>query len=116
MIVGIGTDVVDVARLGRMLARTPAMAQRLFTDAERDLPLASLAARVAAKEAVAKALGSPPGLGWREVSVVRGEHGAPVMTVSGAVASLAQQRGVATWHLSLTHDAGVAVAFVVAEG
>lgn len=116
MIVGIGTDVVDVARLGRMLERAPALGDRLFAEAERGLPLASLAARVAAKEAVAKALGSPPGLRWREVSVARGEHGAPVLEVSGAVASLARERGVVAWHLSLTHDAGVAVAFVVAEG
>ena len=116
MIVGIGADVVDVARLGRMLERTPALAGRLFTEVERGLPLESLAARVAAKEAVGKALGSPPGLGWREVSVARGEHGAPVLSISGAVEALARARGVATWHLSLTHDAGVAVAFVVAEG
>ena len=116
MIVGIGTDVVDVARLGRMLDRTPALAQRLFAESERGLPLESLAARVAVKEAVAKALGSPPGLRWREVSVARGEHGAPVLATSGAVAHLARARGVTAWHLSLSHDAGVAVAFVVAEG
>ena len=116
MIVGIGTDVVDVARLGRMLERTPALTERLFAAVERGLPLESLAARVAAKEAVAKALGSPPGLGWREVSVARGEHGAPVLATSGAVQALARSRGVVTWHLSLSHDAGVAVAFVVAEG
>ncbi len=116
MIVGVGTDVVDVARLGRALARTPRLAGRLFTAAEAGLPLASLAGRVAAKEAVAKALGSPPGLRWREAEVRRGEHGRPELVVSGAVAALAEARGVRTWHLSLSHDGGVALALVVAEG
>ncbi len=116
MIVGIGTDVVDVARLGAMLERTPAMAARLFGEAEAGLPLVSLAARVAAKEAAAKALGAPPGLRWLDAVVERGEHGAPSLQVSGALAELARRLGVAAWHLSLSHDAGVAVAFVVAEG
>ena len=116
MIVGVGTDVVDVARLGRALARTPRLAGRLFTAAEEGLALPSLAARFAAKEAVAKALGSPPGLRWREAEVLRAEHGRPQLVVRGAVAALAQARGVRSWHLSLSHDGGVAVAFVVAEG
>lgn len=116
MIVGVGTDVVDVARLGRALQRTPRLGERLFTPAEQGLPLASLAARVAAKEAVAKVLGAPPGLGWREAEVVRGEHGRPLLVVHGAVAAAAHRLGVAAWHLSLSHDGGVAVAFVVAEG
>ncbi len=115
MIVGIGTDVVDVARLGVMLERTPAMASRLFADVEADLPLVSLAARVAAKEAAAKALGAPPGLRWLDAVVERGEHGAPTLRTDGALARLAAQRGVRTWHLSLSHDGGLAVAFVVAE-
>ncbi len=59
MIVGIGIDVVDVERFGLTLERTPALRDRLFTPAEAALPLASLAARFAAKEALAKALGSP---------------------------------------------------------
>ena len=61
MIVGIGVDLVDIARLDQALHRTPALAARLFTEGERDAPPASLAACFAAKEAVAKALGAPPG-------------------------------------------------------
>ncbi|MFD0891954.1 4'-phosphopantetheinyl transferase superfamily protein, partial [Streptosporangium algeriense] len=59
---GIGVDVVDVARFAASLERTPSLRARLFTEAERGLAVRSLAARFAAKEAVAKALGAPPGL------------------------------------------------------
>src|SRR5262249_24747533 len=70
VIVGIGVDLVDVARLDRALRRTPALAARLFTEGERAAPPASLAACFAAKEAVAKALGGPPGLRWADVEIV----------------------------------------------
>ena len=62
MIIGVGIDVVDIARFGATLERTPQLLERLFTPAERELPLQSLAARFAAKEAVAKALGAPGGM------------------------------------------------------
>ncbi|WP_226345680.1 holo-ACP synthase [Agilicoccus flavus] len=115
MIVGIGVDVVDVARFERVLSRTPTMAARLFVEAERGLPMASLAGRFAAKEAVAKTLGSPPGLGWHDAWVERGAHGRPLLRVGGPVASAAAQLGITHWHLSISHDGGVAAAYVVAE-
>jgi holo-[acyl-carrier protein] synthase len=87
----------------------------LFTDAERGLATQSLAARFAAKEAVGKALGCPPGLAHREAEVVRGEHGRPLLRVSGRVAEVARELGVERWHISLSHDGGVAVAYVIAE-
>ena len=59
MIIGVGTDVVEIARMERSLERTPTLRDRLFTPAEAALPLESLAARFAAKEAIAKALGAP---------------------------------------------------------
>ena len=59
MIIGVGTDVVEVARLEQSLERTPSLRDRLFTPAEGTLPVESLAARFAAKEALAKALGRP---------------------------------------------------------
>ena len=110
-----GVDVVDVARLGRALERTPRLAGRLFTDGERDRTLPSLAARFAAKEAVAKALGAPGGLRWRDAEVVTGERGRPQLALHGGVAEEAEAQGIRTWHLSLSHDAGVATAVVVAE-
>ncbi|MGN6300074.1 MAG: holo-ACP synthase [Angustibacter sp.] len=70
MIVGVGIDVVDIERFGRTLEATPRLAERLFTPGERELPLASLAARFAAKEALAKALGAPVGLHWHDATVV----------------------------------------------
>ncbi|MEO7981924.1 MAG: holo-ACP synthase [Sporichthyaceae bacterium] len=116
MIIGVGIDVVDVARFGETLARTPRLAARLFTDAEQQLPLASLAARFAAKEALAKALGAPVGLRWRDAEVQRGEDGRPHLAVTGTVAARAEQLGVHHTHLSLSHDAGIASAVVIAEG
>ena len=116
MIVGVGIDVVDVGRLGRALGRTPSLAARLFTDHELESDgVASLAARFAAKEAVAKALGAPGGLRWRDAEVLRLASGRPVLRVAGGVAEEALAQGIRTWHLSMSHDAGLATAVVVAE-
>jgi len=116
MIVGVGIDVVGIDRFSSALARTPGLAARLFTPAERGLPPRSLAARFAAKEALAKALGAPRGLLWTDAEVLPGPGGRPRLTVSGTVADAAARLGVTGWHLSLSHDAGVASAVVIAEG
>ena len=116
MIIGVGIDVVDVARFAAVLDRTPRLRERLFTDAERALPINSLAARFAAKEAVAKALGAPAGMQWHDAEISRLVSGRPVLTIRGTVAARARELGVARWHLSLSHDAGIASAVVVAEG
>ncbi|MCW2606472.1 MAG: ACPS-type phosphopantetheinyl transferase [Frankiales bacterium] len=116
MIVGVGIDVVEVARLARALERTPRLADRLFTEAEQGRPVESLAARFAAKEAVAKALGAPGGLRWRDAEVVALESGRPVLRLHGGVAEEASAQGISAWHLSLSHDGGLATAVVVAEG
>jgi holo-[acyl-carrier protein] synthase len=116
MIVGVGIDVVEIARLTRALQRTEGLAARLFTERERKLPVRSLAARFAAKEAVAKALGVPPGLHWTDAEVVTGPRGRPELRVYGTVAAAADWLGVQRWHLSLSHDGGVATAVVIAEG
>ena len=115
MILGIGVDVVDIARMDEALRRTPALASRLFTEGERSRAPASLAACFAAKEAVAKALGGPAGLRWVDVEVVHDRAGRPELAVRGTVADAAGRLGVRRWHVSLTHDAGVSMAFVVAE-
>jgi holo-[acyl-carrier protein] synthase len=121
VIVAVGIDVVLVDRFTRALRRTPLLADRLFTEAERltssgnPRSLESLAARFAAKEAVAKALGAPTGLHWHDCEVVTDPDGRPWLTVSGTVASVAVERGVKRWHLSLSHDGGIASAMVVAE-
>jgi holo-[acyl-carrier protein] synthase len=115
VIVGVGIDVVEVARLARALERTPGLARRLFTAAEQGRPVESLAARFAAKEAVAKALGAPGGLHWTDAEVVQLDNGRPVLRLTGGVAEEAEAQGITTWHLSLSHDGGVATAVVVAE-
>jgi len=115
VIVGVGVDLVDLSRFKESLARTPGLADRLFTPAERQLGIASLAATFAAKEAVAKALGAPRGLEWHDVEVTRADSGRPALAVSGSVAAAAIDLGVAHWHVSLSHDAGMAIAMVVAE-
>jgi holo-[acyl-carrier protein] synthase len=116
VIIGIGVDVVDVARFEQSVARTPGLLDRLFTDDERVLAPASLAARFAAKEALAKALGAPDGLSWHDAEITTDASGRPTLNVTGSVAAAAEKAGVRTWHLSLSHDAGAAVAMVVAEG
>jgi holo-[acyl-carrier protein] synthase len=116
VIIGVGIDVVDVERFGETLERTPALLERLFTEEERSLPLNSLAARFAAKEALAKALGAPVGLQWHDATVRRGEDGRPHLQVSGTVEARAEALGVHVMHVSLSHDAGIASAVVVTEG
>ncbi len=116
MIVGVGIDVVDVDRFAATLGRTPALRHRLFTPAERDRPMASLAARFAAKEALAKALGAPAGMHWVDAEVETDETGRPSLVVHGTVASRASALGVTATHVSLSHDAGIASAVVILEG
>ena len=115
MIVGIGIDVVSLERFEASLERTPDLARRVFTDAEREGKLESLAATFAAKEAVAKALGAPGDLAWHDVEVRRESDGRPSLYVKGSVAAAALDRGIDRWHISLSHDAGVATAMVIAE-
>lgn len=115
MIVGIGIDVVAIDRFVESLERSPGFLDRIFTPLERDMGHASLAARWAAKEALAKALGAPGNLSWQDAEIASGEHGAPVLTVTGTVAARAAALGVTSFHVSLSHDAGIASAVVIAE-
>ena len=115
MILGVGIDVVDIVRFGETLERTPAMRDRLFTPAERERPLASLAARFAAKEALAKALGAPTGMHWLDAEVVNAPSGDPRFEIRGSVLARADVVGVKSIHVSLSHDAGIASAVVVLE-
>jgi holo-[acyl-carrier protein] synthase len=130
VIAGVGVDIVDIARLEAALRRTPELAARLFTEGERTAlggrlasaspgdsarSVASLAGSFAAKEALAKVLGAPAGLRWTDAEVVRDPTGRPFLHVRGTVAAAAERQGIATWHLSLSHDGGICVAMVVGE-
>ena len=112
MIDGVGIDVVDIARFQESLERTPGLKDRLFTDGEKNKGIASLAARFAAKEALAKALQVPAGLNWHDCEVVNQENGRPVFLFRNQIADLIDGANV---HLSLSHDAGIASAMVVIE-
>ena len=116
MIVGVGIDVVDIARFEETLRRAPALRERLFTPEERGLGIASLAARFAAKEALAKSLGAPGGMEWTDARVVTNADGRPSLEIGGTVRARANTLGVDSFHLSMSHDAGIAWAVVVAEG
>ena len=114
-----GVDIVDVARLDRVLQRWPRMQDRIFTEAEsvyassRKRRVEHLAARFAAKEATFKALGTGwPYLPYSDVEVVSGDSG-PQLALKGKAAHLLGQR---TTSLSIAHDGGFAVAQVIIEG
>jgi len=120
-VIGIGVDLVDVARMRKALERTPSLADRLFTPDELAYaraatdPTQRLAARFAAKEAVMKALGV--GLGafdWHDVEVTRADNGAPSLGVTGRAAELARTAGVTSWKVTLSHTDAVAEAIAVA--
>jgi holo-[acyl-carrier protein] synthase len=120
-VTGIGIDAVEVDRFRRVLARTPGVARRLFTEGEqaagarRRDPAQRLAARFAAKEAVMKALGV--GLGafkFHDVEVVNAASGKPELVLRGRAAALAAEQGVQRWQLSLTHTDRTAHAVAVA--
>lgn len=112
MIDGVGIDVVDISRFEESMERTPGMRDRLFTENEKIKGIASLAARFAAKEALAKALHVPQGLNWHDAEVVNLESGRPVFLFRGQIADLIDGAEV---HLSLSHDAGIASAIVIIE-
>ena len=122
VICGIGVDAVDIERFRRSLQRTPSMRERLFTEYELAYvapkidPVPSLAARFASREAVMKAMGLGLGaFGFHDVWVDRRESGEPHLNVTGRAAELAHERGIETWHLSITHTDQVAIAYVVAS-
>ena len=124
MIMGTGFDLVAVNRFVRFVERRGERGlERLFTPAELDYCLAHfnpapfLAARFAAKEAFYKALGTGMGVagGWKDVEVVRLASGRPMLMLRGKAASLIHDLQVRTIHLSLSHTADAAGAFVVFE-
>lgn len=116
MIRGVGVDIVRVRRMKEALSRTPRLRERLFTEAEREYcetrpePFQHYAARLAAKEALTKALGWRPK--WQEMEVEVDRKGKPRLLVKGA---LSQKLKGFTLHLSLSHEGEYALAVVVVE-
>lgn len=122
MIISVGTDLVSIARFKQAMIRTDGFLKRVFTPDELKLengePRAaiSLAGIFAAKESIAKALGAPDGLSWQDCQIKYADSGRPEVKVTGRIAELASLKGITNWHLSISHDAELAIAFVVAEG
>lgn len=114
MIAGIGVDVCDIARLEDSLARTPNLKNRLFHESEFELSRFSLAARFATKEALAKAIGNPKLVTWNEITISKNELGKPQLKLFGQSQTNFEKLGVDSF-VSISHDAGVAVAVVVLE-
>jgi holo-[acyl-carrier protein] synthase len=122
MIVGVGLDVCSIERMRRALERH---GERFFAricsaNERKDLEgrdrATALAGRFAAKEAFAKAMDGAPGVGWHEVEVRRAENGRPRLELQGSALALAAKLGVTRWHVTITHDAGIAAAVVILEG
>ena len=124
MIAGIGVDIVDIGRIQALLDRYgDRFLSRVFTEAETLYAMGSanpaerLAGRFAVKEAVMKALGTgkSQGILWKDVETVRGPAGKPAVHLHGQAVKWAKLRGGGAVHVSITHDGGKAVAFVILE-
>lgn len=123
-VVGVGVDAVEVERVRTALGRTPSLVARLFTEGERamctsrcgDLKIGGLAARFAAKEAVAKSFGTGiKGFAFRDVEVVPDSRGKPEIRLHARAADTAARQGITNVQLSLTVSVELAIAQVVAE-
>lgn len=122
-VLGVGTDLVEVERLRTALGRTAGLRERLFTQEEWDYaarhrdPLPHLAARFAAKEAVMKALGAGiDSIAFADIAVQRSDGGQPSVLLTGSAARVAQDAGVRSWKVSLTHTDSIAQAVAIALG
>lgn len=122
VIVGIGVDIVNVPKFGATLRAAPGFASTFFTPRESvdesgaKRSESSLAARFAAKEALAKALGVPRGIRWHDCEVLSGPHGEPYLETRGELEVTEREMGIDSWHLSMSAEGDLAVAYVVAEG
>ena len=121
MIVGIGIDVCSIDRMRRALERHgDRFFARICSERERaDLQgrdqATALSGRFAVKEAFAKALDGAPGVGWHEVEVRRAENGRPTLELKGNALAMVQRFGADKWHVTISHDAGIAAAVVILE-
>jgi holo-[acyl-carrier protein] synthase len=125
MLIGTGVDLIEVERIAHSIERYgERFLHRVYTDHEiaycrgRRVSAESFAARFAAKEAGAKALGTgiSRGVTWNEFQVARNPGGRPVLELRGRAALLAKELGVRAISLSLTHTGSLAMATVVMEG
>lgn len=121
----IGTDICSIARISdaydrfgeRFLDRILTSDEKSYVLSKPDRIIQRLAARFAAKEAAAKALGTGwRGVGWKEVEIQRLESGEPKLQLHGRAVALAEKRGLSAWEVSISHEREYAVASVLAYG
>lgn len=123
MIAGLGTDIVEIARIESALERSPKLAERILTPQEREQferskdPARFLAKRFSAKEAAVKALGTGigRGIGWQQFRIDHHESGRPLLVLSGRAAEIASSRSINVWHLSYSDERHYVIATVIAE-
>ena len=124
MIVSIGIDIIEVARVREVLLRTPRFAERVFTAAERAycdsrgvVSAQHYAARFAAKEAALKALqtGWRGGISWQDVEIAARDSGAPYLIFRGEVQAVFEKFSATATHLSISHTSEHAIAQVILE-
>jgi holo-[acyl-carrier protein] synthase len=116
-----GVDIIEIERFSSAYQRYHGrLLQRIFTSmelVENGENMSSLAARFAAKEAVAKAFGTGIGqISWHDIEICRGPLGEPVLKLHGAAQKLAEKDQLSTWSISLSHSQKYAIAFAVAMG
>lgn len=124
MILGIGTDILQLQRAANALERTPNISQRILTPNEYQtflktaLPTAYFAKRFSAKEAIVKALGTGigRGVGWQHIEIVNNDAGKPEVILSGGALAAAQAKGIQNIHISYSDEQDYVVAFAIAEG
>lgn len=124
-IIGHGVDIVEINRIHMMMGEHPEQfMERIYTEKEKQQSgngkrrNEHLAVRFAAKEATMKALGTgwSQGIGWTDISVVKNDAGKPSLVVVGRAAEIAENLGIRSWHVSLSHTSTHAIASVIAEG
>ena len=123
MIIGVGTDVLQIERMRKALLRTPKLADRILTPSELELctsttdPALFLAKRFAAKEAIAKALGTGIGRGvsWQHMEISKDSYGRPLVELYLGAAARAEELSIDSLQLSYSDEKEYVVAFVIAE-
>lgn len=124
MIVGVGTDIVEIERISTMLSKHhEAFIKRILSDDEHRVfsaqmhPEKYLAKRWAAKEAISKALGTgfTQGVSFQDMIISHTDHGQPLVELSGKTQEIALQKGISHWSISISDEKHYAIAFVIAE-
>lgn len=122
MVFGIGTDIIEIKRVKKAIARNPKFTERLFTKQEleyykkKKMKAQHIAGGFSAKEAVLKALGTGlSGFRWKDIEILRGSAGNPIVRFGGNVKQFVEDNGIGIIHVTISHSKDFATAAAVAE-